>query len=113
MSRYPVALAAAAVSLGLSLATAAVLAAPATYDQRIIEVEYGDLDLSSTGGAAALYRRLEAAAHDACAEGDSRDARAAARVRECERQAIAGAVARVDRPTLTALHRGRGNGSDG
>jgi UrcA family protein len=111
MSRLPVSLAAAAASLGLSLATTAVLANPASHDPRSIEVEYGDLDLSDSRDAATLYGRIKAAAHDACDAADPRDLRASRRRDECVARAILGAVTRVDRPTLTALHQARASRS--
>jgi UrcA family protein len=107
MSRLPVSFAAAAAALGLTFITSTVIARPASYDPRAVEVNYGDLDLTSAADATTLYRRIRAAARDACGRAEIRDARASRYADECVAQAIATAVMRVDRDTLTALHRAR------
>ena|SRR5688572_29874991 len=107
MTRLPVSFAAAAAALGLTFITSTVIAGPASYDPRAIEVNYGDLDLGNAADATTLYRRIQAAARDACGRGESRDARASRYADECVAHAIASAVMRVDHDTLTALHRAR------
>lgn len=69
-------------------------------------VSFADLDLSKPAGAQTLYKRIQKAARHVCGPIDKymyvtpRKA-----FRECYQEAIAAAVAQVDRPSLTALHR--------
>lgn len=68
-------------------------------------VSYADLDLSQPKGAATLQSRLRSAARVVC--GHRPDGRALLRSsiwRKCYEQAIAEAVAKVDRPALTRLY---------
>jgi UrcA family protein len=108
MSRYAISLAAATAALAFTLATTSVIAAPATRGKISIQVDYGDLDLTSAAGAATLYRRIEKAARKACG---GRDGLVPLHLREdattCVQDAVDSAVERVDRETLTALHRQR------
>jgi UrcA family protein len=70
-----------------------------------IIVSYADLDLSKPEGARILYARIKRAAHKVCAPLASREVRRNFLWRDCYEGAIANAVATVDRPGLTALHR--------
>lgn len=72
-------------------------------------ISYADLDLSQPGDAHRMLRRLRNAARDLCGERggiiplwERRDLRA------CEAEALAGAVAGLDAPTVTALYRESG-----
>jgi UrcA family protein len=67
-------------------------------------VKFGDLNLQSTDGAEALYRRIQRAANKVC--WDSRDIHVlndTAR-RDCVERAVAKAVSDVDNRHLTALY---------
>lgn len=96
-----------------SLLTALVLAAagaslalPAAADSIDLPqktISYADLDLSRAEGAATLYGRLRQAAKQVCGNPGRRVQQIVA-WRACYDQAISDAVARVDRPTLTAHH---------
>jgi len=69
-------------------------------------VSFADLDLSGAAGAHTLYQRLQLAARSVCkAVEPDFDLEARRRQRECTRNAVAGAVQRVDRAPLTHLHR--------
>ena len=68
----------------LALAATPVVAQAATQ----VQVRYGDLDLSNTGGMATLNARLARAANQVCAIDDMRDAAAAARAGKCRREAL-------------------------
>jgi len=57
-----------------------------------------------------LYRRLKGAAETACALEDRRDVGSQMRFRMCWQRALGAAVAKVDRPALTAYYRARFNG---
>jgi UrcA family protein len=69
-------------------------------------VSFADLDLSKPAGAQTLYKRIKAAARRVCGPIDHYTYVAPAQAfRECYAKAIADAVAQVDRPSVTALHR--------
>jgi UrcA family protein len=73
-------------------------------------VQFSDLDLSKIDGAAALYTRISYAATIVCDSLRSRDVGIAAKYRACVAQAIAGAVASVDRPLMSQYHESRTKG---
>ena len=108
-SRLPGTAAALAV-LTASLLTGAGVALAGTPADGIpaVTVAYGDLNLESAQGSAALYARIAAAARQVCATPDDiRDLGALSAARTCERQAIARAVRSVNSPRLAdvyALH---------
>ncbi|MGH8236598.1 MAG: UrcA family protein [Steroidobacteraceae bacterium] len=69
-------------------------------------VSFADLDLSKPAGAQTLYKRIQAAARRVCGPADRYTHLTPSKVfRECYETAIADAVAQVDRPSLTALHK--------
>lgn len=69
-------------------------------------VSYADLDLSKPAGVQTLYQRIKAAARNVCGPVDQYTYASSHRAfRKCCETAIADAVAQVDRPTLTALHK--------
>ena len=69
-------------------------------------VSYADLDLSKPAGAQTLYKRIQAAARNVCGPVDQYTFVVSAySFRKCYQAAVEGAVAQVDRPSLTALHR--------
>jgi UrcA family protein len=88
-----------------------LLSASAAADARprhvlaMVRVEAGDLDLRSDAGAAAMIRRLDAAARSLCAGVPSpllpgHEGRAW----RCRKDAMASAVERLHAPRLTAAH---------
>jgi UrcA family protein len=71
-----------------------------------VTVSFGDLDLSKAAGAQTLYKRIKAAARRACGSIDGYTyMKPQSSWRKCYQSAIADAVARVDRPSLTALYK--------
>ncbi len=69
-----------------------------------INVLYYDLDLAKNKDAKILFLRLKNAAQDIC--GDTFDAASLSErieVDQCQKDAIAGAVEKVNRPLLTAV----------
>ena len=62
-------------------------------------VRFKDLDLSTTVGAQTLYERIKSAASDVCSEQDYMF------VRKCRARAVADAVAGVNSPLLSNVHR--------
>ena len=71
---------------------------------RKVTVRYGDLDLASPRGAAALYHRIGIAAEEVCRPFEGRDLAGALHLRDCKQRAIAEAVSRVNRPELFAVY---------
>ena len=67
-------------------------------------VRYADLDISSPQGAATLYNRIRSASEALCAPLYSRDLGSKFRAEACVKRAIEGAVAKVNRPGLSALY---------
>jgi UrcA family protein len=72
-----------------------------------LKVFYGDLNLERPEGAAALYRRLRAAADTVCSPVDSTQPDWLRRFEDCMRKSIADAVAKVDNPVLTAYYQSK------
>ncbi|MFO7278029.1 MAG: UrcA family protein [Pseudomonadota bacterium] len=75
-------------------------------ETRSIKVSFADLDLDKPADAAELYKRIQRAAQVVC--GPRVSANELGRMydaRRCSQQAISDAVAQVNRPTLTAVHR--------
>lgn len=78
-------------------------------EPRSMTVHFGDLDTNSTYGAAVLYRRIKFAAETVCGDpGSVRAMRLLASYRTCVHAAIADAVAKVNRPTVTEYAVARG-----
>jgi len=103
MIRFPVLGLAAAFTLSCA---APVLAQTSDAVPSVV-VKYGDLNIRSPAGAQALLKRIKAAADTACGEApDIRLLRQWASFEACRRSAVAGAVAAVDSPMLTATAQG-------
>lgn len=67
----------------------------------------GDLDLSSSAGAEALYARIDAAAKALCGIRANAPVRLAGAAEKCRRETVAGAVAKAKIPLLTDVASGR------
>jgi UrcA family protein len=67
-------------------------------------VYYGDLNLESQQGAKALYYRLRSAARQVCAPYESLDLSLQSAWRSCVDYAMDGAVAKINKPMVSALH---------
>jgi UrcA family protein len=72
------------------------------YDRTV--VAFGDLNLDSQQGTKALYARLRNGAEDVCSSFEGRDLFFKRLWQACFDQAVAAAVAQVNRPSLTTLH---------
>jgi UrcA family protein len=93
------------------LGTAPALASNPANGLRTMTVTYRDLNLSTVAGATTLYIRIKGAARSVCGyEGRRLDEQR--QWKSCYRDAIAGAVATVHSPLLTAVYSGESNGSD-
>jgi UrcA family protein len=70
-----------------------------------VAVSYSDVAFGNTAGAANVYRKLKAAARQVCGVNEgSKSLDLVVAARDCYDEALADAVRKIDRPTLTALH---------
>jgi UrcA family protein len=67
-------------------------------------VDYSDLNLGGSEGAAVLYSRLMSAAEEVCGSADHRDLAGLAAVKPCVDQAMTQAVSSINSPMLTSLY---------
>jgi UrcA family protein len=75
---------------------------------RTVKVSYADLDITTGKGSAVLYGRIRRAASRVCAPLPApREIRRYQQWKECQSSAISNAVATVNQPVLTAMHRSR------
>ena len=97
---------AAAVALTfLTLLTVDARATEPTGNPPSVTVSYSDVAFGNTAGAADVYRKLKVAARRVCGLNNySKDLDVMVTARECYDEALADAVRKIDRPTLTALH---------
>jgi len=72
-----------------------------------ITVKFGDLNVSSPDGAAALYGRIRTAAQEVCAPLDGRDLASKVRMDGCVQKAIADAVTKVNQSALFVVYNKR------
>jgi len=72
---------------------------------RSMTVTYRDLNLSTVAGATTLYQRIKGAARSVCGD-EGRRFDEQRQWKRCYRGAIAGAVAAVHSPLLSAVHSG-------
>jgi len=95
-------------SIRITIAAAATMAALTTgaraADPPQIHVRYGDLNINTPAGAAALLQRIRFAADRVCDFRDTRDLSVLLIVQACTNHAIAEAVATVNNPSLTAVY---------
>lgn len=86
----------------------AVAAQPQADSLPSITVKYDAIELATTSGAVALYRRIRSAAAKVCERYESQELVRRTPWQKCYSQVVANAVAAVHQPTLTALHEFRG-----
>jgi len=89
--------------VGVVASVASFAAAPGV-DAPSVSVRYDDLNLSTTAGVDALYRRISAAARDVCPDIYSRDTHTVLAAQRCQAAAISKAVSQVNNPSLAMLH---------
>jgi UrcA family protein len=78
---------------------------PAVQDTRSITVSYGELDLSKPAGAKVLYQRIERAALEVCNNFTEPFSEMRSKKSACYKDAVANAVAYVNREQLYTIHR--------
>jgi UrcA family protein len=76
-------------------------------------VRFNDVDLSGIAGAITVYSRIRQAADTVCESLDGRGLGFVEKHRACVNQAIADAVASVNRPLLSQYHQMRTKGDKG
>jgi UrcA family protein len=103
-STHPRGLIAAAILTSLISSFGAVCNAADATEVRTTIVKYADLDVSTPQGAATLYNRIRFASEAVCAPSDRSDLGSTFSWRKCVKQAIAGAVAKVNQPALSAVY---------
>jgi UrcA family protein len=92
----------------LALFGCAVARADAVPEARSAVVQFADLNLNNTLGAAVLYQRIKGAAQNVCREPESRLLVFQERYRACVHASIAKALADVDRTSVTTYAARRG-----
>ena len=99
----------AALALLVLGAEGALFAVAASADEvRSLSVRYADLDLERPADVARLYQRIRRAAEDVCGPRLLTGSRVPVTgYQPCFADAVAQAVARVDRPALSAYHQQR------
>lgn len=100
MYRFTMTIAAVAMALGFQTAHAA-----SPQDAPSVVVHFADIDLARSEGAAVLYHRLKVAAETVCYPLDDRSLPRHWVFKTCVRNTIGAAVARIDRPALTAYYK--------
>ena len=73
------------------------------------KVSYSDLNVDKRAGAQALYKRLQLASKRVCGVQSIKNAGSVSEVsnqRRCYRNALNEAVAKIDNPILTDIHKG-------
>jgi len=88
----------------LASSLSAVCAAADSTDAPTIIVKYGDLNLSTPQGAAALYGRIRSAAETVCRHFDQRGVASQARKATCINHAISAAVTEVNEGSLFTVY---------
>ena len=79
------------------------------FEPRTVTVRFADLDTTNVEGAAVLYRRLKFAADTVCQDLGSRHDLSLSRLyADCVDRALGNAIAKVDRPAVTAYATARG-----
>jgi len=96
-------LAVAGAFAALAVTTGSFAAAPSE-ERPSVKVRYDDLNLTTTAGVNALYRRISHAASQVCPDIYSRDLTVSAAGRRCRASAIAEAVQTVNNPQLALVH---------
>jgi UrcA family protein len=89
----------------VACAQLACAANPIDDSHRHVVVHFADLNLNTTEGTAALYRRVRGAAQNVCSERGTRDLGSLARVKACESAAVSAAITQIDKPVLAAYYR--------
>lgn len=94
-----------AILLAFAFAVSGAFAGEPSVQLRSETVRFGDLNVTSPAGVAALYTRIHAAAQRVCAVSGERDFARMSVSADCARKAESGAVQKLSLPALTAYYR--------
>ena len=100
---------AAMLLIGLSVPLSGLAAAPSNVGDIAIKVSYADLNVENAAGARVLYARLKRASEEACDVETARKRGSltdVAKARTCINETLSAAVEKIDRDTLTQVHKG-------
>jgi UrcA family protein len=99
-----------AIAILGALASSPLCGAAERIDAPNVKVNYADLNLSTSEGAAVLYQRIRWAAKHACRPSfeTSTDSVSESNEEACIHHAIASAVTQIDRPQLFAIYKANG-----
>ncbi|HEY6620718.1 MAG TPA: UrcA family protein [Steroidobacteraceae bacterium] len=89
-----------AIFAALTCSIAAMSFASDRFDALQVKVKYGDLDVSSTSGAATLYKRIQGAAEAACRPWNHGDLYYRNIFHACVRKTVSNAVNELNQPVL-------------
>jgi UrcA family protein len=84
--------------------TTTSFATPFSDEAPSVTVRYDDLNLDTSTGVDALYRRISKAARQVCPDAHSRDLEVVAASERCQANAVAQAVREVNNPHLALVH---------
>ncbi|MGO9934620.1 MAG: UrcA family protein [Steroidobacteraceae bacterium] len=85
-------------------AASAAVASPADSDVPAVVIHYSTASLATDSGLHTLYRRLEMAAEKVCVIEPVGSRLPDAAVLKCRKEAIAGAIERINNPRLAAMN---------
>jgi UrcA family protein len=97
-------LVATAIFGALAVSFASLSNASDSTDARAVTVQYGDLNISTSRGAATLYGRIRTAAEAVCSPLSQGDLSSRMHRNACVSQSIAGAVGKINQPALFAVY---------
>jgi UrcA family protein len=104
VTRQPRRLIAAAIGIAMISSFSTLCNAAGTPDAPKTMVKYADLDISTSQGATALYNRIHSAAEGVCSGYFHDDLVARSGWKLCMKEAIEGAVTKVNQPALSAVY---------
>src|SRR5581483_9490285 len=88
----------------LSLTSAVAVASDDDTAAPTYKVRFGDLDLDTAAGNKQLYSRIRLGAESVCRTSEGKDLGSVAKHKRCMENAVADAVAKIDKPRLTAFY---------
>lgn len=100
MNKFQISFAAGLMAIALS----SLASAKDANVEREVTVYYDEVKMASDRDADRLYRKLRTASRDVCGQANSRSLRERAEFTSCYTQALEGAVLKVNRSAVTALH---------
>jgi UrcA family protein len=94
-------------ALAALAAATTCFATPLSSEAPSVKVRYDDLNLATSAGVDALYRRISNAARTVCPDEHSRDLVTVSAAARCQAKAVDQAVRDVNNPHLALVHAAR------